>query len=81
MSDVQKNQHRHIPGKRGITIQPWEFREGGGRGIMGKDLGKENESIQCRQDAAKYAGQEDSAESTCYGKDRLCMIEFLESWS
>jgi len=48
---------------------------------MGKYLGKEKESIQCRQDAAEYAGQEDSAESTCYGKDRLCMIEFLESWS
>ena len=79
MSYVQKNQHRHIPGKRGITIQPWEFREGGGRGIMGKYLGKEKESIQCRQDATDYAGQEDSAESTCYGKDRLCMIKFLES--
>ena len=44
---------------------------------MGKDLGKEKgdprkkkereekEGIRCRQDAVEYAGQEDSAESTC----------------
>ena len=37
--------------------------------------------IRFRQDAAEYAGQEDSAESACCGQDRLCMIEFLESWS
>ena len=39
------------------------------------------ESIRFRQEAAEYPGQEDSAESTCCGKDCLCMIEMLESWS
>ena len=46
---------------------------------MGKDLGKEKGSILCRQDATEYAGQEDSAESTCCGQDCLCMIEFFIS--